>query len=203
MVGRSDELDSEGNALLDLAEVLILADRQEEATGRPGEALERFKTKGDPLSGRRAIEQLSDRSFTPRAAVFDRSTPSPHARSSNPRNRSRPSSVAEPGNARPGKDGTIARCRALTVVAVLAVGGRHGRNRERPDAGLLGATRLAAHIAGLGAVRGQFQAAVVIDLVGEPGASLDRRDRRSIDMAHRERPRLRWFDARIWSGGDG
>jgi hypothetical protein len=80
MVGRSDELDSEGNALLDLAEVLILADRQEEATGRPGEALERFKTKGDPLSGRRAIEQLSDRSFTPRAAVFDRSTPSPHAR---------------------------------------------------------------------------------------------------------------------------
>ena len=40
MVGRSDELDSEGNALLDLAEVLILAGRQEEATGRPGEALE-------------------------------------------------------------------------------------------------------------------------------------------------------------------
>jgi hypothetical protein len=132
MVGRSDELDSEGNALLDLAEVLILADRQEEATGRPGEALERFKTKGDPLSGRRAIEQLSDRLFTPRAAVF----PFTPRSSSNPRNRSRPSSVAEPGNARPGKDGTIARCRALTVVAVLAVGGRHGRNRERPKADL-------------------------------------------------------------------
>jgi hypothetical protein len=203
MVGRSDEPDSEGNALLDLAEVLILADRQEEATGRPGEALERFKTKGDPLSGRRAIEQLSDRSFTPRAAVFDRSTPSPHARVRIPETVPGQVLWQSQENARPGKDGTIARCRALTVVAVLAVGGRHGRNRERSDAGLLGATRLAAHIAGLGAVRGQFQTAVVIDLVGEPGASLDRRDRRSIDMAHRERPRLRWFDATIWSGGDG
>jgi hypothetical protein len=69
MVGRSDELDSEGNALLDLAEVLILADRQEEATGRPGEALEfespkpfpaKFCGRGRKTPGRGKMEPSRD-----------------------------------------------------------------------------------------------------------------------------------------------
>ena len=58
MIGHSDELDSQGNALLDLAGVLMLAGRREEAADRSREAPEHFKTKANAVSAARARERL-------------------------------------------------------------------------------------------------------------------------------------------------
>jgi len=59
MIGRSDEPDSQGNALMDLAEVLTLAGRSAEAAERLREALLRFDSKGNVVSAGRARERLS------------------------------------------------------------------------------------------------------------------------------------------------
>ena len=58
LIRATDELESQGNALMDLAEVLILADRSQEALGSVAQAEQLFESKGSVASARRASRLL-------------------------------------------------------------------------------------------------------------------------------------------------
>ncbi len=59
MIGRTDALDYQGNAFMDLAEVLGLAGRTQEAAAAIREAVELFEEKGNLVSAERARGQLA------------------------------------------------------------------------------------------------------------------------------------------------
>ncbi len=64
LIRATDELDSQASALMDLAEVLTLADRRQEATAAATEAERLFRAKGNVVSEQRAkglTEALADR----------------------------------------------------------------------------------------------------------------------------------------------
>jgi hypothetical protein len=53
-------LDAQGDVYADLAEVLLLADRAEEAAVTLEQALERYKRKGNLVSAQRVHERLAE-----------------------------------------------------------------------------------------------------------------------------------------------
>jgi hypothetical protein len=56
----TDMIDAEGDAYADLAEVLLLADRPEEAVGALKQALERYERKGTRVSAERMHIRLAE-----------------------------------------------------------------------------------------------------------------------------------------------
>ncbi|HEY3071235.1 MAG TPA: hypothetical protein VGJ46_00325, partial [Candidatus Limnocylindrales bacterium] len=59
-IRRSDDLNSQGDTLMDLAEVLRLAGKPERAAQAVAEAQELYERKGNAVSARRAQKLLED-----------------------------------------------------------------------------------------------------------------------------------------------
>ena len=60
LVGRTDYLDLQGQALCDLAEVLALAGKRDQAAAALEHALERYERKGNLVSAQRAQTRLAE-----------------------------------------------------------------------------------------------------------------------------------------------